>query len=213
MSVLFEDFDESSARKYERWYYTPGGQKSAQAEIIALRNAIKKICQQSAQLSILEIGCGTGYFARALCEANHTVVGVDYSLTMLKVARENQKTNLWYVAADAQSLPFPAQSFDVSLFITSLEFIAEPELALKEARRVSRGGIVLLLLNPYHWINLRRWLKSWLKPSVFRSAHFYSPLTIKKRLGSWLYARDIPRPSISVQFSLTREFYLVLIPL
>lgn len=213
MSVKFPEIDEAGARTYEQWYYTRKGKKIAEAEITALREAITQLCGENRELTILEVGCGTGYFARALSENRHSIVGVDYSHSMVKVAQEKQNPNIIFVEADAHLLPFRDNSFDISLFITSLEFITKPELAIKEARRVSRRGIILLVLNPYHWMNLRRWLNSKFKPSVFHNAHFYSPLKIKKRLVLWLHPEGILSSSISLQFSLDREFYLVVVSL
>jgi hypothetical protein len=49
-----------------------------------------------------------------------------------------------------------SESFDTVAFITTLEFLDEPQLALQEAARVARREIILLWLNPFSVAALRR---------------------------------------------------------
>src|SRR5215208_1368827 len=57
----------------------------------------------------LEIGCGTGAFARLLAQRCERVVAVDLSPRMIEVARTRSKEhrNVEYVVADATSWEFP----------------------------------------------------------------------------------------------------------
>jgi len=56
-------------------------------------------------------------------------------------------TSTAFVLADAQSLPFRDRSIDLAVFVTTLEFLENPVPALREAVRVSRQGIVAMVLN------------------------------------------------------------------
>ena len=74
----------------------------------------------------------------------------------------------------------------MALMVTTLEFLADPALALREAARVARRGIVLGVLNRWHplaWDRLRSGLPLW------QAAHFYSPPELAQRarraLGRW----------------------------
>src|SRR5215213_5075857 len=62
----------------------------------------------------LEVGCGTGTFARLLAERCERLVGVDLSPCMVEVARARSKDhpNVRYVVADAASWEFPPERFD-----------------------------------------------------------------------------------------------------
>jgi SAM-dependent methyltransferase len=51
------------------------------------------------------------------------------------------------VQADAHQLPFRDRAVDAALFVTSLEFLEDPGRALAEAARVSRRGLMLVVLN------------------------------------------------------------------
>jgi hypothetical protein len=65
---------------------------------------------------------------------------------MLAEARRRH-TRLAFVQGDAYDLPFRNEAVDVSVFITTLEFLGRPSMALAEAARVARRGVVMLALN------------------------------------------------------------------
>ncbi len=96
--------------------------------------------------SILEVGCGGGQFTRWLAGEGFRIVGLDRSPTMLGALR-GRTPELPALLGDALALPLRDESIDVVLFVTSLEFVSDPRHALREAARVARRGVVLLLLN------------------------------------------------------------------
>jgi SAM-dependent methyltransferase len=71
-------------------------------------------------------------------------------------------------------LPFADGSFDLVAFVTSLEFVADPAAALREARRVGRRGLILGVLNAASPLGLRRKLGARFRPSPYGPAHFYT---------------------------------------
>src|SRR5262245_49376390 len=64
---------------------------------------------------ILDAGCGTGRNLRQLLAAQSGPVGIDFSLGMLKVARQNFPDVPLALADLERPLPFMADSFDVVL--------------------------------------------------------------------------------------------------
>jgi flavin reductase (DIM6/NTAB) family NADH-FMN oxidoreductase RutF/ubiquinone/menaquinone biosynthesis C-methylase UbiE len=100
----------------------------------------------------LDLGCGAGRVTRDLAPRCREVVGVDSSPAMLERARERAAefglANVTYVEAQASALPFPEGSFD-RVFIANLLFhLADPGVALREAKRVLRPGGRLVILDP-----------------------------------------------------------------
>src|SRR5437773_9327403 len=81
----------------------------------AMRDALKG-CR-----NILDVGTGTGRFAKFLEDAGFTVIGVDVSLSMMAQAREIGVRTL--VQADAHHLPFRDESFDGSIMIDVLHSV------------------------------------------------------------------------------------------
>ncbi|MCS6840444.1 MAG: class I SAM-dependent methyltransferase [Roseiflexus sp.] len=163
----FNPFDAPElASGYEAWYETEG-RAADQAERRLIRWLLSGLSRTQ---TLLEIGVGTGHFARWLVLEGFRVVGVDRSAPMLAEAWKRGGVPL--VRADAASLPFADDAFDASLLITTLEFVPSPERALQEAARVAREGVILGVLNRWHpmaWQRKRSGLPVW------QIAHFYSP--------------------------------------
>lgn len=86
---------------------------------------------------LLDVGGGTGNYARALRDDGWEPVVVDRSAAMLaRAAAKGLETR----ESDAQSLPFPDASADAVTMISMLHHVDDPPRALAEARRVLRPG-------------------------------------------------------------------------
>jgi ubiquinone/menaquinone biosynthesis C-methylase UbiE len=101
---------------------------------------------------VLDVGCGTGYFARLIARAvepDGLVVGVDPSGSMIFYARRKAGAlaNCEFQIGAAQALPVPSAHFDV--VTTSLVLHHLPEdlrvRALREMARALRPGGRLLV--------------------------------------------------------------------
>ena len=172
MSNFYDSLSDTGAKNYESWYEKEG-KKVARREI----NALLSLLKDFRGMSILEIGCGTGYFSRLLKREGFQVVGVDKAWQMLRLTHLKGITG---VRADAHFLPFRDKSFDIALFVTSFEFMKKSIKVLKEAKRVTRKTIIFLLLNPFHFVNIRRKFRSLFCFSPFRHMKMIMPSNIKK---------------------------------
>ena len=95
---------------------------------------------------ILDLGCGTGWFTRKIeqswpCE----VTGVDLSPGMIGQASEQSGPAIEWLVADAESLPFPSDSFDVVFSNLMVQWCDDPRTVFAECRRVLRPGGRLVL--------------------------------------------------------------------
>jgi SAM-dependent methyltransferase len=86
---------------------------------------------------LLDVGCGTGAQYPALRELGWSVVGVDISADMLRLARER---GLEVVQADARALPFEDGSFDASVSLWTHTDAEEFGKVVAEVARVLRPG-------------------------------------------------------------------------
>ncbi|OFW06404.1 MAG: hypothetical protein A3I61_19830 [Acidobacteria bacterium RIFCSPLOWO2_02_FULL_68_18] len=92
---------------------------------------------------VLDAGCGTGFFLRALEARNFRVTGIDLAWEMLSRARED--TGARIVFGDVAVLPFPPATFDAVVSVEVVRYLREPERAIVEYRRVLRpGGICVI---------------------------------------------------------------------
>jgi len=90
--------------------------------------------------SVLDLACGTGILFPFLKEHFKTVVGLDYSLPMLKVAGKKNCPNCYRVRGDALRLPFREKSFDTVVVSLGLRHFPDIDRALEEIRRVLKEG-------------------------------------------------------------------------
>ena len=102
---------------------------------------------------VLDVGTGTGRFPAALLGSERfagQVWGLDISFGMLQRARvrlaslANRWRLIWH---DADSLPFPGETFDAVVCLETLEFTPRPQRTLGELVRVLRPGGVLMVSN------------------------------------------------------------------
>lgn len=95
----------------------------------------------------LEIGCGTGAFARQLAERSRRVIGLDLSAEMIRVARSRSSRfqNLEFQVADAMTWNFPQSHFDFVCSIATLHHLEQRELLLKIRDALKPRGVLVVL--------------------------------------------------------------------
>jgi ubiquinone/menaquinone biosynthesis C-methylase UbiE len=101
------------------------------------------------QERVLDVGCGTGVLLERIVERypGTRATGVDLSSAMLAQARRRLPPQVTLEVADAEALPFPAESFDLVMSVSSFHFWPEPKLALAELGRVLRPGGRLVITD------------------------------------------------------------------
>lgn len=107
--------------------------------------------------AVLEVGCGTGGFAERVSTQNPgvRVVATDLSPRFVELtAARGVET----CVANATSLPFTEDEFDVVAALWMLYHVADLDAALAEVRRVLRpGGLFVAVTNgDEHTVDLRR---------------------------------------------------------
>lgn len=101
--------------------------------------------------SVLDVGCGEGFVASYLGDriGQLWIAGLDASDEALRFAAARTKLGR-FVQADATVLPIANRSVDLAIALEVLEHLPDPEWALCELRRVSRGPVIVSTPNqPY----------------------------------------------------------------
>ena len=100
--------------------------------------------QIGAGTSVLDCGCGAGRFARMAADRGATVAGIDASEELIAIAAERVPEGE-FRAGDIEALPWAGDSFDVVTGFSAFQFADYKVRALREARRVSRGTVVVVV--------------------------------------------------------------------
>ena len=101
----------------------------------------------AAQLRVLELGTGPGFFAILLCELGYDVTAVDLTPAMLVEAKKNAgqlADSIRFLEMDAEALAFEDASFDVVISRNLTWNLPHPDAAYAEWARVLRPGGLLL---------------------------------------------------------------------
>ena len=108
------------------------------------RRAVVKAVDAKPGERILDIAAGTGTSSEPWADQEIEVVPADFSLGMLRVGRR-RRPDMAFTAADAMSLPFADESFDVVTMSFGLRNVADAQTALREFLRVTKPGGRLLV--------------------------------------------------------------------
>ena len=158
---------------------------------------------------VLDVGCGSGLIDKLIM--NHRpdikIVGIDVLL--------RPETHINVTPFDGKSIPFKAKTFDAVIFIDVLHHIDQPFNTLKEAKRVSKGLILIKdhamdgflakatltfmdwvgnahhgVRLPYNYWSNMQW-KSNLKKLNLVIDLWISKLSLYPRPASWLFDRKL----------------------
>ena len=94
--------------------------------------------------SLLEIGCGSGYYVEVfeeLCQSKVRYTGLDYSQAMVARAKVRYPA-AGFVQGDATALDYVDDAFDIVFNGVSLMHILDFEKAIAEAARVAAQGVI-----------------------------------------------------------------------
>jgi SAM-dependent methyltransferase len=94
--------------------------------------------------SVLDCGCGAGRFPRMAADRGASVAGIDASEELIAIAAERTPEGD-FRAGDIEALPWGDDSFDLVTGFSAFQFADDKVQALSEARRVSRGWVVVVI--------------------------------------------------------------------
>ncbi|OGX08855.1 MAG: hypothetical protein A2Z88_09925 [Omnitrophica WOR_2 bacterium GWA2_47_8] len=121
---------------------TPAGNKRLKRRAQLLASSI------TAEMSVLEVGCGAGFFTCEIAKTGAKITAVDISPDLLKLAyRQVKDKNVTFMVGDAHNLNFIDNYFDIIVGSSILHHL-EVEQALKEFYRVLKPGGSICFTEP-----------------------------------------------------------------
>ncbi|MDA1053646.1 MAG: class I SAM-dependent methyltransferase [Planctomycetota bacterium] len=148
--------------------------------------------------SVLEIGCGPGDLAHRLFDSDHgsarmDYVGIDICPEQVELAR-SRYPGTHFAIASAYDLPFDDNGFDLVVACEVLEHLTDPDQAIAEAHRVSKGYVLVSV----------PWEPTWRTMNICRGKYW-------TRLGNTPghvqhFTRGSIRRLVSSRFEIMAEF-------
>ncbi len=140
-------YDNKAAAQLEQAYAT--------TDMIVQREELRRSLRASAGESILDLGSGPGFLACELAEevgGAGRIVAVDISSEMNSIASKRIAAaglgdRVEILEGDATALAFADATFDAAVSTQVIEYLAEPDAALRQLVRVLRPGGRLVIVD------------------------------------------------------------------
>jgi len=147
-------------------------------DLIWRKKGVKNFFPEESQI-FLDLCSGTGDFGIQLSKRGKaTIVGVDFSLEMLKIARKKTK-ELFFINGDGLSMPFKDETFDGCIVGFGIRNFEDIERGICEIARVLKSGGRLVILE------FPREVKGLLAPFFYFYFRFILP-----KIGKWISRDD-----------------------
>jgi phosphatidylethanolamine/phosphatidyl-N-methylethanolamine N-methyltransferase len=139
---------------------------------------------------ILEVGVGTGLLLEHYPVASH-VTGIDISLEMLEISRIRAKKLshrvIYLKLMDAEKLEFQDNSFDCVVVPYVLSVTPNPNILIKELKRVCAKNGTIIILNHFSgtgtWYLLEKLVKNMAEKIGFRSEFSYETNILQQQFN------------------------------
>jgi ubiquinone/menaquinone biosynthesis C-methylase UbiE len=136
------------ARQQQTW-------ASGDFGVVAARNVLvsEELCEAAdlhAGSHVLDVATGSGNAALAAARRGCTVIGIDYVPALLARGRKRaavERLDVEFIEGDAESLPFPNESFDVVTSVFGAMFAPDHVKTAAELIRVVRPGGTIALAS------------------------------------------------------------------
>lgn len=169
-----------------------GRRKKAQKIIRVLEHYLGR--EDLVGLTVLDLGCSTGYISDELRTAGGRVVGIDIDQPGLSSASQRFGGEICFVRSDGARLPFADDSVDLIVFSQIYEHVVDPDAVMAELVRVLAPtgaaflglGNRLQVVEPHHKLPFLSWLPTGLADRYMRVSgkgdHYYERFRTKPAL-------------------------------
>jgi len=126
--------------------FDPEGRRQKAEKVLAV---VEDYVRDPSRLTLLDLGCSTGFMTRTYAERFGSVVGVDIDADAIRYATaHNAAPNIRYFVRDAMDTGLPGSSFDVATCTQIYEHVPDAGRLMDEIHRVlTPGGICFFSAN------------------------------------------------------------------
>ncbi len=140
--------------KMASWWHAEAADHGVYHQYTDIDPVVKELLGSIKGKKVIEVGCGNGYFSRALAKCGAKVTALDVSAKMIAIASAEEKKKplgIVYLVRDAAHLQgIKRGSFDLAVANMVFMDVANIETAIKEIGRVLKPGgkLVFSILHP-----------------------------------------------------------------
>lgn len=166
------------AQKYEKESQISGWSDHGLSRRVTTFERVLDSTRLPSNALILDLGCGAGTYCRFLRKKGFRIIGLDYSLPILRRAQKLRgNEEIQFLNGEAYSLPLSGQSVDAVVCIGVLQTLTDERRAIREIHRILRPGGICFLdgINALGLNELIKW-----KPVDHLKA--YNPFILRKYL-------------------------------
>jgi len=179
--------------KGEKKHFTTYRESSSTSEI---KEVLKQISWKSK--TVLDVGCGTGFFAFSVAKRGARVLGIDFSEEAIEIANSQYlHKNLEFKSIDVGKIK---EKFDVIVSNGTLEHLDDPLKTLKLFKKHLNPNGKIIITSP-NWTNPRGYVLLTLlylfkAPITLVDLHYFTPVDFQnfaKKLGMKLTWKTFDR--------------------
>ena len=209
------DFFDGYARDFDHIYEEGGKGPIARYIDTSLRKEMRirfeKTFEALAPMqgrSMFDAGCGGGRYAIPAAKAGASqVLGIDFSPTMLDLARQKAKEEgvgnvCRFELGDLLTYQVPEKSFDYAIAIGFFDYQKDPEAALRALVRAAKRRVFVSIPKRWHILTPQRYLRYTLFRCYIR---FYSRPEVE-RLAAAMKPKKVTIHDIGREYNLVLDF-------
>jgi ubiquinone/menaquinone biosynthesis C-methylase UbiE len=115
--------------------------QKARKILVVIQDYARRLGRTTSEMSLLDVGCSTGFFADTGSSEFRRVVGIDIDEGAVAHAQERFATKkVSFQVADSMAMPFDNASFDIVSCSQIYEHVPDPKRLLDEIYRLLRPG-------------------------------------------------------------------------
>lgn len=137
------------------WYDQNMGEKGDSLNRDIIFPIIQELIGNTSGTTILDSGCGSGYFTAQLSTQAKKVVGTDFAESFVTLCQQKYSSipNLSFTVHDVmQKMPFQDNTFDIVISKMVLQYVPDIDMFAHESNRVlnNRGKLVVIVDHPFN---------------------------------------------------------------
>ncbi|WP_052256530.1 bifunctional 2-polyprenyl-6-hydroxyphenol methylase/3-demethylubiquinol 3-O-methyltransferase UbiG [Salinicoccus sp. YB14-2] len=136
--------------------------------------AIKSLMPAIKGEYILDLGCGTGHFAKYCIDKGASkVIGVDISKNMIhRAMKDNEHNKIEYICMPIEELELPGQKFDLIISSLAIHYIENYSKLIARIRSLLKEGGELIFSTEHPIVTARKESDNWVRDDEGNRLHW-----------------------------------------